>query len=403
MTGLVASIVEAYGELRVNKGRIMLSLIGVAFSVFALTATLGAGGMLSSALEQSVETFSGRPTVLTVMQSEPSTGEITPEERDEVVLREIDRLGIDQRTRYTPLTLRYQTGSGVRTAQVTAVDPAYADMFRLRPEQGRWLADSDARRLAPAVVVNSEMWELMGRPEVGRDTVTLYAVDEQTSGQALLVGVMPEDPANAGMGAMAYTPMASVQELPGVEDSDLSYAEYRVWVPPEEADAVTGRLNSALQETDAGRFETYSGGFSFEDSGFGTLRTAIIVIAVVILLLGALGLVNISLVTVRYRVREIGIRRSYGATGGRIFTGVMMESVVATVLSGAVGVAGAVALVRAPFTQNAFRDMGLVDLPPFPVSAVLIGLLAATAVGILAGALPALIATRIKVIDAIRS
>lgn len=403
MTGLVASIVEAYGELRVNKGRIMLSLIGVAFSVFALTATLGAGGMLSSALEQSVETFSGRPTVLTVMQSEPSTGEITPEERDEVVLREIDRLGIDQRTRYTPLTLRYQTGSGVRTAQVTAVDPAYADMFRLRPEQGRWLADSDARRLAPAVVVNSEMWELMGRPEVGRDTVTLYAVDEQTSGQALLVGVLPEDPANAGMGAMAYTPMASVQELPGVEDTDLSYAEYRVWVPPEEADAVTGRLNSALRETDAGRFETYSGGFSFEDSGFGTLRTAIIVIAVVILLLGALGLVNISLVTVRYRVREIGIRRSYGATGGRIFTGVMMESVVATVLSGAVGVAGAVALVRAPFTQNAFRDMGLVDLPPFPVSAVLIGLLAATAVGILAGALPALIATRIKVIDAIRS
>ncbi|GAA1731496.1 ABC transporter permease [Brachybacterium phenoliresistens] len=403
MTGLVASIVEAYGELRVNKGRIMLSLIGVAFSVFALTATLGAGGMLSSALEQSVETFSGRPTVLTVMQSEPPTGEITPEQRDEVVLREIDRLGIDQRTRYSPLSLRYQTGSGVRTAQVTAVDPAYADMFRLRPEQGRWLADSDARRLAPAVVVNAEMWELMGRPEVGRDTVTLYAIDEQTSGQALLVGVLPKDPANAGMGAMAYTPMASVQELPGVEDTDLSYGEYRVWVPPEEADAVTARLSSALRETDAGRFEAFNQGFSFEDSGFGTLRTAIIVIAVVILLLGALGLVNISLVTVRYRVREIGIRRSYGATGGRIFTGVMMESVVATVLSGAVGVAGAVALVRAPFTQNAFRDMGLVDLPPFPVSAVLIGLLAATAVGVLAGALPALIATRIKVIDAIRS
>lgn len=402
MTGLIASIVEAYGELRVSKGRIMLSLIGVAFSVFALTATLGAGGMLSSALEQSVETFGGRPTVLTVTQLEAGT-EVDLATKDEVVLTQIDRLGIDQRTRYAPISLRYQTGSGVRTAQVTGVDPAYADMYRLRPEQGRWLADSDAHRLAPALVVNSEMWELLGRPEVGRDTVTLYAADGQESAQALLVGVLPPDPATAGMGAIAYTPMSSALELPGVEETDLAWIEYRVWVPPESADAVTGRLNSALRDTEAGTFEAFSGGFSFEDSGFGTLRTAIIVVAVVILLLGALGLVNISLVTVRYRVREIGIRRSYGATGGRIFIGVLMESVVATVLAGAVGVAAAVALVRAPFTQDAFTRMGLVDLPPFPVSAVVIGLAAATAVGVLAGALPALIATRIKVIDAIRS
>ena len=105
----------------------------------------------------------------------------------------------------------------------------------------------------------------------------------------------------------------------------------------------------------------------------------------------------------RYRVREIGIRRSYGATGGRIFMGVLMESVVATVIAGAVGVAAAVALVKAPFVTDVFTRAGLVDLPPFPVGAVITGLAAATAVGVLAGALPALIATRIRVIDAIRS
>ena len=76
---------------------------------------------------------------------------------------------------------------------------------------------------------------------------------------------------------------------------------------------------------------------------------------------------------------------------------------VATVVAGAVGVAAAVALVKAPFVTRAFQDIGLVDVPPFPISAVLAGLIAATAVGILAGALPALIATRIRVIDAIRT
>src|SRR5690606_15321805 len=104
----------------------------------------------------------------------------------------------------------------------------------------------------------------------------------------------------------------------------------------------------------------------------------------------------------RFRGREIGIRRSYCATGGRIFVGVLMESVVATVLAGAVGVTAAVALVKAPFVTDLFAELGLRDVPPFPVGAVLIGLGAATAVGVLAGALPALIATRIKVIDAIR-
>ncbi|MFC0674378.1 ABC transporter permease [Brachybacterium hainanense] len=401
MTGLIASVVEAYGELRVNKGRIMLSLIGVAFSVFALTAVLGAGGMLSASVEQSVETYAGRPTVLSVMSTSGGE-EVTAQEKDAHVLGEIDRLGIDQRTRYTNLGLRYQTTSGVRSVQVTAVDPAYATMYRLRPEQGRWLADSDSRRLAPAVVINAEMWELLGRPEVGGSTITLLAQVGQESAEVLVVGVLPA-PEGVGMeGAMLYTPRESALELPGLQESDLAYGEYRIWVPPESADAVTARLGSALRETPVGSFEVYSMGFD-DMSAFDALKTAIIVIALVILLLGALGLVNISLVTVRYRVREIGIRRSYGATGARVFMGVLMESVVATVLAGAVGVGGAVALVRAPFTQDAFRTMGLVDLPPFPVSAVVIGLVAATAVGILAGALPALIATRIKVIDAIRS
>lgn len=64
--------------------------------------------------------------------------------------------------------------------------------------------------------------------------------------------------------------------------------------------------------------------------------------------------------------QEIGIRRSFGATAGRVFVAVMMESVVATVAAGVLGLA------------------------------------AATFVGALAGLTPALVAVRVKVIDAIR-
>jgi len=123
--------------------------------------------------------------------------------------------------------------------------------------------------------------------------------------------------------------------------------------------------------------------------------------SLLVLLLGALGLVNISLVTVRQRIREIGIRRSFGATAGRVFFAVMMESIVATAVAGVVGVIAAVLIVKSPLVQDAVSQ-GVVDAPPFPAEAAIIGIVAAVAVGALAGLLPALVAVRVKVIDAIR-
>ncbi|NEC92874.1 ABC transporter permease, partial [Streptomyces sp. SID12501] len=121
----------------------------------------------------------------------------------------------------------------------------------------------------------------------------------------------------------------------------------------------------------------------------------------VALLLGGLGLVNIALVTVRHRIREIGIRRSFGATSGRIFFGVLMESVVATLVAGLVGIVLAVAIIKNVPVDVLFGG-GIQDRPPFPVSAALIGLACATGVGALAGLIPATVAMRVKVIDAIR-
>jgi putative ABC transport system permease protein len=124
-------------------------------------------------------------------------------------------------------------------------------------------------------------------------------------------------------------------------------------------------------------------------------------IAGLVLLLGALGLLNISLVTVRYRIREIGIRRSFGATAGRVFFSVMMESVVATVAAGFVGVILAVIALKNPLSAS-LVSQAVQDVPPFPVSAAILGLVVSTAVGALAGLLPALVAVRVKPIDAIR-
>lgn len=406
MMGFIASVVEAYGEFRVNKARILLSLIGVAVSVFVMTGMLGGGEMLNSAVQQSIEKSVGRPTVITLNAGMPTTDAAAGEAQHERITEAMSRLGITQHSRRTSTTLRVQSRSGVVGANTMAVDPAYADMFRVRPAVGRWIASNDTDRLAPVAVISDSLHRRIGRPPVGTGTLTTYGTMAPTGTttvgtELLIVGVLPADEdaegQTWGMGVDVYVPAGA---LTGQVDTNTSFTEYLAWVPPESAMQVQQRLTQLLSSDG---FSAYGAEMGNPMEEFDTLRTGVLVASSAILLLGALGLINISLVTVRYRLREIGIRRSYGATGARIFMGVLMENVVATVIAGVVGVGAAVALLRSPWAQNAFTQIGLIDVPPFPVSAVLIGLAAATAVGVLAGALPAVVATRMKVIDAIRA
>src|SRR5690606_14140653 len=327
MTGLLASSVGAYGALRGHQGRIPLSLIGAARSVFALTAVMGGGAMLTSALIQSSESWAGRDTTLSVYPTDVAT-DATAEEMDETVLEQVDRLGIDQRSRRIYDGLRVQTTQGVRAAEVQGVDPAYGTIFRTQVVQGRWLADSDAARLSPALVVNQPMYEMLGSPELGTEPVTIYGPTGAThSEQAIIVGVLPANP-DTDWSPSAFMHASALSLLPGREQAAMA-SDYQLWVPPEQADEIRDRLANALAQTEAGSFDVQISSMRPENLGIQGIAYGVSGAALLILLLGALGLVNISLVTVRFRVREIGIRRSYGATGGRIFVGVLMESVVA--------------------------------------------------------------------------
>jgi len=180
--------------------------------------------------------------------------------------------------------------------------------------------------------------------------------------------------------------------------------QFEAWLPPDVSDQLGLRMADDIgaQLGDGVEVQSYRNDFAEQSAeSLGQIQLLVGGIALLVLLLGALGLVNIALVTVRTRIREIGIRRTFGATAGRVFFAVMMESVVATVAAGVVGVMLAVLLIENPITQD-YISQGITDLPPFPTSAAFVGLAAATAVGALAGLIPAIVAVRVKVIDALR-
>lgn len=187
---------------------------------------------------------------------------------------------------------------------------------------------------------------------------------------------------------------------------ERAWPQYEVWVGADQADEIGPVLAMDLR---AGLPEGQTVSVSRSDWAAqpgaldvqATFEMITGGIAALILALGALSLINIQLVAMRQRVREIGVRRAFGATSGRVFFSVFLESLVATTVAGVVGIAIVVAILRSDWVVTSLF-YGIQDVPPFPMRAALVGLVASVIVGAVSGFIPALFALRVKVIDAIR-
>lgn len=404
--GFVGSVVEAWAELRIHRTQVLLSLIGVGVAVTALTSVVAAGAIATQATVESFERGSGRPATIGMYAHNPETG-MSPSraDLDAAFFGAMERYGVTHvnRTMYGSVSVQFP--DGVTGVQVFAVDRPYAVMHRISVEQGAWFTERDTQRLAPAIVVSEEVWERLGSPDLRVDP-RIGLVTPTGTVDAIIVGVTPKQSLD-GSYLLAY--LLHEDYEPFAPPQDPTYPQlpnYEAWVPPEAA----AELVPVLQRDIAGALgegwqvdvqrQDY---LAWEGLGDPLLIPKLVVagVAVVVMLLGALGLLNIALVTVKHRIREIGIRRAFGATAGRVFFSVMMESVVATFVAGLAGVLLAIVLIRNPITES-YIALGVQDIPGFPLEAALVGLGTATLVGALAGLLPALVAVRVKVIDAIR-
>ena len=402
MSGLIAAIVEAWSELKINKTRVMLSLIGVAVAVCAITVVVGAGGLVTQVQVESSERSSGRPAMLSVSAYDMTAQQPAPAEVMEPAFTQVvERYKVAYSSRSTYIEQRVQLPTGVQTIYGSAVDPDYGTMHRVQLVEGRWFGDSDVGRLAPSIVVNQKLWSLLGSPDLA--THPTLELEGETPLTGVIIGVTPSSLEYSSPEAIML--FDTWKQVAPPELQAQNGATYELWVPPEIADQLLSVLQRDLPGDVGEGYETYVNrndylAYSDGDPLFA-LKAVIAGVAGLVLLLGALGLVNISLVTVRQRIREIGIRRSFGATAGRVFFSVMMESIVATVAAGVIGVAVAVFIVQNPWVQDQLAS-GVIDRPPFPIAAAILGLVASAVVGALAGLLPALVAVRVKVIDAIR-
>ena len=402
-TGFAAALLEAWQELRIHKLRVLLSLIGVTVAVASLTTALAGAGMARQMMTESLER-DGRPAMITTYAFDPSS-DGGPQGDDSVAQafeKTSERFKIDYTTMIGRSYGQQVVSQGVALdAETLVVEPDYAPMHRLVISQGRWLESEDAQNLSPAVVVDQNIIR-----ELGLEGQQLpFTVDLVSNGNAVSVTVIGTSSSRSfGMSGQLWMLPATYEHWFS-ERAPLNEVSYKMWVPIEGSEELAMHFGQQMQAelpgftVDSHREDYLMWG---ADESLKQLAMVVSGIAVIILLLGSLSLLNVSMVTMKQRIREVGIRRSFGATTGRVFFSVMMESVVATAVAGGLGVLISVALVSNESLLNMVLATELDQMPPFPLDAALLGMGVSVAVGALTGVLPALVAARVKIVDAIR-
>ena len=436
---ILGALIEAWGEVKVQKARVVLSLVGVVAAVAAMTIVIALGDLLLQSSRELAELYEGRSVTLRLTpessssaSEEPAAGGPSQDASDpssaagaQTAKRpdEKDTLGEAMGTLAERTDIhywsRFSSGGGdiVETRQARSsgqfrgypltniadmvdgvafqgVDPSYEVIFRTRMLAGRWVVSSDAdQRLVP-VVISESLWNQLGRAPIDQVPIVLHT----SEGTAMRVVGVTKSKSSFDMPTVFAHYDAARVSFP-----QMGAPSMFAWVGTENADQARETLPRALASILGEGWKVSVSGGEHEDIGeeqLGTISNVIMIIGGIIVFLGALGLLNVAIVTVRQRVREIGIRRAVGASAARVFFAVFMESVVATFVAGVIGVGIAVVVVR--FLPLEALNITLSDTPAFPAGAAIAGVAISTSIGALCGIIPALAAVRIKPIDAIR-
>ena len=418
---ILGALIEAWGEVKVQKARVVLSLVGVVAAVAAMTVVIALGDLILQSSREMAELYEGRSVTLRLAPENSAASQGAPSEAGptqasgaggEAMATLANRHDIRYWSRLSSsggeiTEVRQARSSGqfrgypvvgtddmFNDVTIQAVDPAYQVIFRTRMLAGRWVAPSDAEQRLTPVVISEVLWNQLGRAPIDQVPIVLHTTD----GTAVRVVGVTKSSSRFDMPTMYVHYDAARATLP-----QMGAPSMIAWVGPDDADQARSVLPRALASILGDGWRVTVTGGEHEDIGeeqLGTISRVIMIIGGIIVFLGALGLLNVAIVTVRQRVREIGIRRAVGASAKRVFFAVFMESVVATFAAGVIGVGIAVVVVR--FLPLETMGIALSDTPAFPAGAAIAGVAISSSIGALCGIIPALAAVRIKPIDAIR-
>jgi putative ABC transport system permease protein len=293
------------------------------------------------------------------------------------------------------------------SGEIAGVEPQFADIRYLPLNQGRWLNSLDETQRRNVIVLGDELVKNLfpGRPAVGA-TIILNDIRFEVVGTVKRVGRGDDNSTNM-RGYVPFQVMATLFPLKGENhENSISFINYQPRVTDEHllAQDEVRKLVARNHDFDYRDKNAFEGWDTIENSKavgliFDAMNMFLGAVGLVTLALGGIGVINIMLVTVSERTREIGLRKALGATNRSILLQFFLEGTLLTLFSGLIGMGFAAGLMAVLGTQ---QGPGGFDPPKIvPMSAVL-AIASLTLAGVIAGLYPARKAAMLQPVEALR-
>lgn len=397
---------QATRSLTLNKLRTGLATLGIVIGIGSVIALVSLGQATQKSIQNQIQSLGAN--LLTVTPGSIQSGAVRGAAGGATTLTNDDAAALKTSPQISTITTvspevdgREQVTAGKNNSnyRMTGALAAYAQVHKVTIQSGRFLTDDDSASTRNVVVIG---------PQVASD---LFPNTSDPIGQSVrikgisftIIGVTVS---KGGTGfqnqdSIIYIPLQTAQkELLGqtyLNSISLEAKSSEVMTAAQDEVGYFLLARHKISDPTKADFSIFSQQdiLNTATSTTGTFTTLLSGVAAISLLVGGIGIMNIMLVTVTERTREIGLRKALGAKKKTITTQFLIESIMLTFTGGAIGV---LLGIGTSFAISSLTKSPFVVSP----SSILLAFAVSAAIGILFGWYPARKAASLQPIEALR-
>lgn len=408
MGGLFEYIKMAVQNIRANKGRSFLTMLGIIIGIASVIAIVSIGEGTKNQMNSEIDGIGGGQIAVSVSNDAITESEFITAE-DVQAVREIDTVeGVNVSESYDGETV---TGKGNFSIMLTAEGPDAKLLNNSEMKYGNYFGENEIEEGKNVCVISdADAKRLFGTDDVVGMNLDITCYDSSKSFRIMGVTTQKENGTFVsytydGMPVNVNIPYSSMDDLVGATDEF-----YSLMIQGDktlDSQIIADQVVHVLEKRHQCAGEEYFQVQSFQDvmqsmnEMLGMVTAFISFVAGISLLVGGIGVMNIMLVSVTERTREIGIRKSLGAKTSSIMLQFLAEAAILTVIGGLIGIILGI-LAAYGICSVISGSIGMTIIPGISPTVIFVATLFSCAVGVFFGIYPAKKAARLSPIEALR-